>query len=295
MISTSLQVLLSLITAIMAYVELKKEFRKRSTIERREAKLLLGGLIIVAIITIGLSIFTYFDNKAQQEILQVRFNGIDSKNTELEKQITKDNQTLKKDIDTNALKVISTTADKALQASKELRKTAYDIEADITGTVVPPYIVVTPDVKRLSLYLIDQNKLPAYISVIVVNYSEIEKCTFYDNNKIIDDACFESNKASYSNLTLKPFVSNIMPVPHGPLKSNISVYKLAATLYIGKSEFQYEIYFTYNVLNNYEQTDVRILKRTGKSFNIYSTKLAKRKIDWDTEFKYLNNPNISLG
>jgi hypothetical protein len=184
-------------------------------------------------------------------------------------------------VDTNTLRILSNSANKALAASAELRETSEKIRDNITGTDQPPYLEASISDESLNLVLTNKNKLPAYAMVSVLNYSGLEKCNFSKSGKYVDLQCFKDNLNQNYNQSLFPFIQSVFALPKAPKIFGLINYKVEVFVYLRGKVFLYQMYFSRNT--NVFTAQVRILMLVKTKFVFYKTQ-GDTTIDWDNQF-----------
>jgi hypothetical protein len=120
MVEIIIQCIVTLLTGLIAGIQLGRDFRKKDSKINREAKLSLAFIIVTAVCATGLQIKTYFDNQNSQVNLQSKFHGLQSKidglsikNDSLSKQNEKYKKEVINEVDSRSQTVV-------LQASKRI-------------------------------------------------------------------------------------------------------------------------------------------------------------------------------
>jgi hypothetical protein len=209
------QSFIALLTAILASVELRKEFRKRTEIAKKEAKIIFSLIIIFAlssIILVWVQASSSFDDKIK---LQSNFDTLKLKNDLLEKQIIADNKILSQRIKESKDTLLYIAADKALKASIQLDKKAKEIETAIFGGDEYIYIICYQrEYNKFSPIILNKTNFPQYdVGFVSYDYDGFLKCgTIKKGEKtFLDYECIEKFKTALSSFPVYAQRERIIP------------------------------------------------------------------------------------
>ncbi|MBW0161771.1 MAG: hypothetical protein HYI21_08140 [Sediminibacterium sp. Gen4] len=275
------QFLLTVTTCFVAIYQLRKEFRRKTNIAKKEAKNVRILLIIIALITVLVQVIAYCDATSSQNDLKQHIKNLENKNDSLSNQIKETENFVTEKINSSKAALALQASQNALEASANIHSSAIRLSNYINGSDLPPEFAVIRASREHSFVLKNIDSLRANIDAFVVNYDDVLLCQ--RNAGRVDRNCYKSNQLAVSWEYILPRKQIPITLPKYSPDKPKSKFFICITL--TKSEYVIEVIFQH-VGSFATQVSSRTLKKINGLYKVYKINEADAviKVDWDNEF-----------
>lgn len=273
------QIITAIFAALISIISLNKDFRAKTKVLQREARVIKYIIIILTLLSISnIFVSTYdshADKKALNDSLAVLRRSSDSLRATLNK---------------NSIKQSNLITISQRQSAADLKIAANSLRDAINGSDSIPIITfVSSSSNSLFASLINNSSKPIYnILGHISNYDQLIGCkiitikkVFYMSTMCIDSATLQFGEVRY--VSPKGALDVPLPLFESTNKKTVARYNVSIRL-AGKD---YEEQVIYKIINNVLFDAVRVIEfKNRKPFKIWFPKRIKplKFIDWKKEF-----------
>jgi hypothetical protein len=281
-----IQCLISLISAYIATIPLRKEFRSRNRIIKKDASENLTAIYLLTIITLCFVLFQTSVSDKAQKIQKVQIDSLKFLNRNLSKELDSTKLSITDAVVSSKIELSNQAADKAISASKELVETAGVLRTLIYGGDDFLGLKLDNGIKSgyLTFNFFNNSSNPQYDNkIIIYDYNKLLQCKSvkYKNRLHYDHLCAVGAETQFPVFSL---YSNSTQTARGIFEFQAN--KIPTKYYIQVNSRSIKYFFEIFIVDYGYEYRIFKLDANRRKVIFHASHVYGLNIDWAREFSF---------